>query len=60
MSEPDIGRHVASLHIDLWKILGKELIISRILLQQQLPSKPEDGTIRSLVRKEMPDTIDVV
>ena len=57
MSKLDIGRHVASLCTPLWKRLGKEPIIRRILLKQQLSSQPEDVTIRTLVWKEMPNPI---
>ena len=49
-----------SLRIDLWKRLGKEPIVRKILLQQQLSSQPENVTIRSLVWKEMPNPINVV
>jgi len=49
-----------SLRIDLWKRLGKEPIIHRIFLQQQLPSKSKDGTIQNLVQKEMSNPINVV
>ena len=59
-SEPDIRRHVVSLCTHLWERLGKETIVCRILLQQQLPSKLKNGTIRSLVWKEVPNTINVV
>ena len=38
----------------------KEPIIRGILLQQQLSGKLEDGTVRSIVWKEMPNAINVV
>jgi hypothetical protein len=46
--------------VDLRVRLGKESVLCRVLVQQQLPGQFEDGSLRSPLRKEVSDTVDVV
>jgi hypothetical protein len=54
--QPDLRRYGETLHLEVWKKLGQESTLCKILIQQQLPSQHRDGTVWSPIWMIVPNS----